>query len=192
MISDNKKKIIDRMKDIANKNPVFIDTETTGFNHDDEVIEITVLDIKGNILINELLKPMKEIPYEAYEVHGISNTDVFNKRNISELWSKKLESILYNNIVCIYNSEFDIRLIKQSLAKHNITLKDINDVCIMKSYAEFTEEWNEKYNTYKWFKLVTAADQCNLSYTPPLHRSYSDTELTRKLFLYMKDYSSSS
>ncbi|MFB7836116.1 3'-5' exonuclease [Streptomyces sp. NPDC056056] len=53
---------------------VLIAVATTGLNHDDEVAEITVLDIHSNArLVNTLVRPTRVMPAQATRAHGISD-----------------------------------------------------------------------------------------------------------------------
>lgn len=57
---------------------MILDTETTGLDYDDKIVEIAVIDLDGNVLINTLVDPNKAIPKEATEIHGIANKMVEN------------------------------------------------------------------------------------------------------------------
>ena len=53
--------------------PVYLDTETTGLEKNDEIVEIAVIDKIGNVLINTLIKPRSLIPDSASSIHHITN-----------------------------------------------------------------------------------------------------------------------
>jgi DNA polymerase-3 subunit epsilon len=61
---------------VISQNPVYLDTETTGLEKSDEIIEISIIDAAGQVLLNSLVRPSKPIPMNATAIHGISNDQV--------------------------------------------------------------------------------------------------------------------
>ena len=53
--------------------PVFLDTETTGLNDLAEIVEISILDDDGLVLLDTLVRPRRPIPADAIRIHGIRN-----------------------------------------------------------------------------------------------------------------------
>jgi hypothetical protein len=51
---------------------VGLGTETTGIDGDAEVIEIAIIDIRGYVLLDTLIRPQGDIPAEATAIHGIN------------------------------------------------------------------------------------------------------------------------
>ena len=191
MLSNEDKNPIEVANEIINKNPIILDTETTGVKQNDEIIEIAVVDIRGNIQINTLVKPRRSIPSEATEIHGIKNRDTINAQTMEIIWKQQLKSILNNRLVCIYNSDFDIRLIRQSLKHYGIKLANLGKVlCVMKLYAQFRGLWDDYYGHFKWYKLTEAARQSNISVPNNVHRALADAELTRKILIYISSQGS--
>ena len=74
---------------IAEK-PVYIDTETTGLEKTDEIVEFSIVDFDGSILYSSLVKPSKPIPTEASRIHGITNEMV-------SVCSKLVDSVAYHS-----------------------------------------------------------------------------------------------
>ena len=54
-------------------NCAILDTETTGLYDDAEIVEISIIDENGGVLLDTLVKPLKPIPAEATAIHGITN-----------------------------------------------------------------------------------------------------------------------
>lgn len=67
---------------------VILDTETTGLDYDDEILELSIINMKGDVLLNTLVHTDKEISKEASEVNGITKADIEGKPTISELKDK--------------------------------------------------------------------------------------------------------
>lgn len=116
---------------------VILDTETTGLNYDDKIIEIAIIDLDGNVLLNTLVNTDKEISYEASTVNSINKEMLIGKPTILDLKSK-LDAIFKNRTVLIYNAAFDTRMLYQSGYEENIKSE-----CIMELYSKFniTDRW---------------------------------------------------
>lgn len=143
------------------KNYVIVDTETTGLGSDAQIIEIAVIDLKGNVLINTLIKPTIAIPAEATAIHGITDEMVADAPSWRDVLPEVIESI--GDCWIAYNAEFDKRMIEQESggllgSYSSVTL---GSLCAMQLYAEFNGEWNTFRRQYKWKKLVEAATALN-------------------------------
>ncbi len=170
---------IEAAREMLERNPIILDTETTGLGQNDEIVEIAIIGINGDIKINTLIRPVGKIPAEVTEIHGITNKDVENAPSFNVVWEKQIGNLLRTNLTCIYNSDFDVRLIRQTLNKYGLKVGNIGEVfCIMKLYAEFKGQ-------YKWYKLGEAARQCRLRIPENLHNALADAELTRRLLRYI-------
>lgn len=100
---------------------IIVDTETTGLDADDQIIEISIIDLDGNILLNTLVTPAVEITSGAYDVHGISldYLKAINAPTFDQVYIK-IKTILENKIMLAYNAPFDCRLIEQSCEAYNL------------------------------------------------------------------------
>jgi len=154
IMDSNKNKIKKQAQELIDSGAFVGDTETTGTSKSDQIVEIALVDINGNIIIDTLVKPTNPIPAATVKFHGISNEIVSKAPSFQKVWETKLESKLQNKNVCFYNSHFDVRMIEQSLALNNL-LPQINfqPVCLMKMYSEYLGVWNDYHTQYKWHKL---------------------------------------
>ena len=58
---------------------IFIDVETTGLSADDEIVQVSIIDNNGNILMNEYCKPINREEWkEASQINNIYPEDVVN------------------------------------------------------------------------------------------------------------------
>ena len=91
--------------------PVFLDTETTGFSPaaGDAVVEIAIVDSDGRVLIDTLIDPQRSIPWQATNVHGITDTMVRGKPTLRHVMPQVVEAIAGQQVV-IYNASFDTPL----------------------------------------------------------------------------------
>lgn len=165
--------------------PLYLDTETTGLGAQDEIIEVCLLEADGSVLFESLIRPAGPIPMDAVRVHGISDEMVAQAPRWPEVWAE-LEPRLTGRAVAVYNAEFDLRLLRQSLSRHS--LADRIDAsaffCLMLLYAQFRAEWDASRRGYRWHSLETARRQAGLPY-PNTHRARDDAFLARALLHHM-------
>ena len=173
--------------------PVYLDTETTGTGPSDEVIEIGIVDDKGALLFESLVKPVGKVTPEARRVHAITDEMLAAAPRWMVVWPK-VEAVLAGRTVCIYNADFDLRLSQQTHAKYKmrwLPLDGANFFCVMKLYAQFYGEWNARTGGYRWQSLEVASRQCKIA-LPNAHRTIADSLLTRALLHHMAGQSSRS
>lgn len=156
IFSDTKNQMIDLESDF-----VILDTETTGLDERAEIVELSIIDQRGNTLFDRLIKPKRRIPRDAEQIHGISNTDVENADSWSDVYAG-VRNILEGRNVAIYNAEYDTRIIQQTCKLHDLAMIKFNPVCVMLHYAKYWGEWNYSRGNYKWQKLTHAAKQQGL------------------------------
>ena len=181
-------KVIQRARQMISYDPLFIDTETTGFSNDDVVIEIGVVDLQGNILFESLFKPSMPIPPGAMAVHGITDSMVVDAPTWKETWPA-LEKVLDGRLVGMYNADFDLRMMKQTHSRYwlNWSLDDKQFFCVMKLYAAFYGEVSGYGKSFRFHKLEAAGADCGIP-LPNSHRAVDDARLTAALFQYIADY----
>lgn len=146
---------------------VILDVETTGLDSDDKIIEISIIDMYGNILLNTYVNTDKEINYSAYEVHGITKEDIKDSPIFQDI-IKDIDKAILNKKVLAYNSEFDKRLLRQSGYKNTI-----NDVCLMHEYMRYID-------SERWISLSTAMRYEDINIIQD-HRSLGDCKCCLEL-----------
>lgn len=125
---------------------VILDTETTDLYG--EILEIAIIDKKGDVLFESLVKPKGSISQGAYEVHGISEEMLKDSPTWPEVW-EKIKEILKDKLILIYNDQFDVQMISNSCYAWGLEPIPLNTDCVMRSYADY---WDTK-----WFKLSEAS-----------------------------------
>ena len=164
---------------IAQK-PVFLDTETTGLEKSDEIIEISIIDDNGQVLLNSLVRPSQPIPASATGIHGITNEEVQKSPTWPILW-QTVRPLLLNKVIVAYNSDFDYRMLQQSLARYRLPWKDnLNFFDLLKLHSQFRGEWDSNRRQWRYFSLDAAGKAANIP-LPNAHRATADTLLTRAL-----------
>lgn len=155
--------------------PLFLDTETTGLGETAEIVEISIIDHDGSVLLDTLVRPRRPIPLDAIRVHGIDDDMVSQAPTWMHVWPQ-VEAILSGRTVGVYNAEFDLRMMKQSHQQIGLPWRTPSSrfFCIMKLYSDFS-------GAVKWQSLDAAGRQCGIP-LPNSHRARDDSLLARAVF----------
>ncbi|MDX1816082.1 MAG: 3'-5' exonuclease [Marinobacter sp.] len=159
------------------ENAIIIDTETTGLDSIDEVIEISLLDCRGTVLMDTLVKPVGRISREAARIHGIQNSDLINAPRWLEVVPDLIKAVRDRTVV-MYNASFDTRLIQQSCLRNMLQPFNLHAHCAMKEYAKFWGQWSDKRQGFKWQSLANAAKQQGITVEGDAHRALTDCRTT--------------
>lgn len=173
----------------AAKQPLYLDTETTGLDPTAQIVEVALLEHDGTVLLETLVRPTRRIPQDAIWVHGITDEMVAGAPAWPEVWAE-LASRLQGRALGIYNVDFDLRLMRQSHKTHGLAWEppSFSPFCIMNLYAQFRGEHGPARGTYRWQSLENARRQCGLS-LPNEHRARADSDLARAVLLHMATWS---
>ena len=92
---------------------IFLDTETTGLSYRDghKIVEIACIETKdliptGNVF-HKLINPRRNMPEEAFKVHGFSEEFLKDKETFDQVADKFLSFIKEKKII-IHNASFDL------------------------------------------------------------------------------------
>lgn len=181
-------KVIERARQMLAYDPIFIDTETTGFTADDVVIEIGVVDLQGNTLFESLFKPGIPIPPDSIAIHHITEEMVAEAPSWKDTW-EELQAVLKGRYIGMYNAEFDLRMMKKTHSRYWLDwpMDDRRFFCVMKLYAAFYGQLSTRGRGYRLHKLEAAGAACGID-LPNSHRATDDALLTAELFRYMANY----
>lgn len=170
--------IISMAREYWNQKPIFLDTETTGLDNNAEIVEISIVDSDGSVLLDTLVKPRKRIPHDVIRVHGITNELVEYAPSWLIVWPK-VEAVLKDRVVGIYNADYDVRMFKQSHHLSGLVWRSParRYFCIMNMYSDFS-------GSHRWQKLEISGRQLGIP-LPNTHRAKDDTFLAREVFLSM-------
>jgi DNA polymerase III subunit epsilon len=182
-----RQRAIETARKIISARPVYLDTETTGLNKSDEIIEISIIDDEGQVLFESLIKPSQPIPPDSTRIHGITNEEVQSARTWPAAWPQ-IRSVLFGRLIVIYNEEFDLRMMQQSHARYRLPWKEkMNSVDLLKLYAEFRGEWDSVRRSYRYHSLANAGKHCQISLLNA-HRATADTLLTRAVLHFIAEH----
>mgnify|MGYP006302340255 CR=1 FL=1 len=164
------------------QNPLFLDTETSGMDKQDTVVEISLVDHQGMIMMDTLVHTPRPIARDAFQVHGITSEMTRQAPAWPEIWPE-LENLLTSAPVGIYNVEFDLNMIQQTNRMNWIHWSpgpEVKFFDVMKIYAQFAGERNPRTGDYRWVSLEKAGKDCGVP-LPNTHRAKDDALLTGAL-----------
>jgi DNA polymerase-3 subunit epsilon len=155
---------------------VVLDTETTGLYG--EIIELSIVDINGNVLFDKLLRPKCKIEEGAMAVHGITEAMVAGARTFAEEW-REIQEALAGRVLIAYNVGFDRERLEHTAKVHGVPLPALEWRCLMMKYAAF---WGapSRYGDAAWQKLGDACAQQGVIFEQA-HRSLGDALATAAL-----------
>lgn len=93
---------------------VILDTETTGL--DGYVVQLSVIDCRGAILLSTLIKPATPITATAAAVHGITDADVADAPTMADV-APQLLPCVHGKWLLAYNAPFDREALLRSLLR---------------------------------------------------------------------------
>ena len=141
---------------LADDNTVIIDIESTGLLSQDpetEIVQLCILNIQGRPLFSMLLKPSQPMKEEVIAIHKISNEQIVNQPIFPQV-AKMIAFVLKDKHVVSWNMDFDWKLLMHMFKKYEQeTPKIAGASCAMDRYSEWTGEWSEKKQGFKWQKL---------------------------------------
>lgn len=187
---------IEQCRRLAETRPVFVDTETTGFRSDSEIIEIAAIDFDGSVLVDSLVQPVREIDRRALEVHGITLDSLVRAPRWPVVWPQLRPLLSTQQSIGAYNAPFDRRLLRQTNSQYGIGEQDEPKshawFCVQQLMVRFVSQAT-KAGRMRQFSLAAALEHLqttsNEAFEPAdvpfAHRALADAHNTRKLFLYI-------
>ena len=112
---------------------IVLDTETTGLNPQDghRIVEIGALEMVNKVLtgkkFHSYINPKRDMPSEAYRIHGISSEFLKDKPVFKEIAEELLDFIGGGKLV-IHNAPFDIKFINYELSLVNLPSLELSEV----------------------------------------------------------------
>jgi DNA polymerase III subunit epsilon len=99
---------------------IFLDTETTGlsFNDGHKVVEIACVETKDliptNKIFHKLIDPKRDMPEEAFKIHGFSREFLNDKETFDQIADEFLDFIRGKKLI-IHNANFDLSFLNSEL-----------------------------------------------------------------------------
>ena len=164
---------------------VIIDTETTGLTEYDEIIEIAIINMRGEVLLDTLVKPTRQIPPEVTEINHITNEMVADAPAWGNVFPKVLD-IIFKNKWLAWNSGFDARMLEQTFLStgffahatpHHVAQYvsriHTSHIDAKAVYDQWYGEFDDKRQAFKRQSLTTAAARHGVAISGA-HRALAD------------------
>ena len=167
------------MKPYFDQDLAFLDTETTGLDTNDQIIEIAIIDGTGDVLVDLRLKPSVAIAEQAEAVHGISLTDLAD----CPTWSgveDDIKAALMGRKVVIYNADFDSRMMKQTAAAFGCDTTWIDNLVTDCAMAGAVRRYGAT-NLYGTISLANAVSRSGCGWHGKEHSALGDALTTLAL-----------
>ena len=101
---------------------IFLDTETTGLSFKDghKIVEIACIETQDLIptkkVFHKLINPKRNMPEEAFKIHGFSKEFLSNKETFDQIADEFLNFIRGKKII-IHNANFDLSFLNGELSE---------------------------------------------------------------------------
>ena len=167
-------------------NEIFLDTETTGlsFQEGHKIVEIACIEtqdlIPTNKIFHTLINPERDIPEEAFKIHGFSKEFLSSKKTFNQIADEFLDFIKGKKII-IHNANFDLGFLNNELAK--IKKKTINQTEVIDSLEVARNKFPGTSNS-----LDALCKRFNIDLSKRVkHNALLDCELLREVYINLLD-----
>ncbi len=165
---------------------IFLDIETTGlsFRDNHKIVEIACIEteelVPTNRFFHKIINPERNVPEEAYKIHGFSTDFLKGKSKFREVAKDFLEFINNNDLI-IHNASFDIPFIN-----HELKLLGM-DIISKNKIIDTLELARSKYpGSSNSLDALCKRFNVDLSKRTK-HNAVLDCELLREVYIYLLD-----
>ncbi len=167
-------------------NEVFLDTETTGlsFREGHKIVEIACIETRDLIatgkVFHKLINPKRNVPEEAFKVHGFSEKYLSDKETFDQVADEFLNFIQDKKII-IHNASFDLSFLDGELGL--IKKKQINKKFVIDSLEVARNKFPGISNS-----LDALCKRFNVDLSRRTkHNALLDCELLREVYINLLD-----
>tara|TARA_B100000575_G_C23075302_1_gene619384 strand:- start:753 stop:1415 length:663 start_codon:yes stop_codon:yes gene_type:complete len=167
-------------------NEIFLDTETTGlsYKHGHKIVEIACVETKEliptNRVFHKLINPRRDVPEEAFKIHGFSSEFLSSKDLFEDVADEFLDFIRGKKII-IHNASFDLGFLNGELSA--IKKELINKSLVIDSLEIARNKFPGSSNS-----LDALCKKFNIDLSKRLkHNALLDCELLREVYINLID-----
>ena len=167
-------------------NEIFLDTETTGlsFQEGHKIVEIACIETKDliptNKIFHKLINPERNVPEEAFKIHGFSRELLSTKQTFNQIADDFLNFIDGKKII-IHNASFDLGFLNNELGK--IKKQRINKTEVIDSLEVARNKFPGTSNS-----LDALCKRFNIDLSKRTkHNALLDCELLREVYINLLD-----
>lgn len=144
--------------ELFEKGFVVLDTETTGLGDNDQLIELAIINDKGNTLHNARYRPTVAISSGAASVHGIT-AELLKDKPTFDRDADRIKELLEGKTVVIYNVGYDMKILRSTYRAFGLAANYLDQLvthCAMRSAANAYGATN-RYGTISLINAFIAA-----------------------------------
>ena len=167
-------------------NEIFLDTETTGLSFKDghKIVEIACIETKDLIptkkIFHKFINPKRDVPLEAFKVHGFTKDFLSEKQTFDEVADEFLRFIEGKKII-IHNKDFDLSFLNGEL--RSIQKEKINKELVIDSLDVARNKFPGTSNS-----LDALCKRFNIDLSRRTkHNALLDCELLREVYINLLD-----
>ena len=165
---------------------IFLDTETTGlsFQEGHKIVEIACIETKDliptNKIFHKLINPERNMPEEAFKIHGFSKEFLSTKQTFNQIADDFLNFIKGKKII-IHNASIDLGFLNNELGK--INKQRINKAEVIDSLEVARNKFPGTSNS-----LDALCKRFNIDLSKRIkHNALLDCELLREVYINLLD-----
>ncbi len=165
---------------------IFLDTETTGlsFNDGHKIVEVACIETKDLLptgrIFHKLVNPQRDVPDEAFKIHGFSKDFLSDKNTFSEIADEFLQFINGKKII-IHNAKFDVGFLNGELK--SIRKKEVDKLLVIDSLEIARNKYPGSSNS-----LDALCKRFNIDLSRRTkHNALLDCELLREVYINLLD-----
>ena len=167
-------------------NEIFLDTETTGLSFQDghKIVDIACIETKDliptNKIFHKLINPQRDVPDEAFRIHGFSKEFLSTKETFDQIADELLNFIKDKKII-IHNANFDVGFLNNEFNKAK--KKKINRTEVIDSLGIARNKFPGTSNS-----LDALCKRFNIDLSKRTkHNALLDCELLREVYINLLD-----
>jgi len=165
---------------------IFLDTETTGLSFKDghKIVEIACVETKDliptNKIFHKLINPKRDVPEEAFKIHGFSEEFLSNKETFDQVVEEFLNFIKGKKLI-IHNANFDLGFLNSELGA--IKKELIDKIVVIDSLEVARNKFPGASNS-----LDALCKRFNIDISKRTkHNALLDCELLREVYINLLD-----
>ena len=165
---------------------IFLDTETTGLSFKDghKIVEIACIEtqnlIPTNKIFHKLINPKRNVPEEAFKIHGFSQEFLSNQKTFDQVADEFLNFIKGKKLI-IHNANFDLGFLNGEL--NSIKKKLIDKTSVIDSLEVARNKFPGLSNS-----LDALCKRFNIDLSKRTkHNALLDCELLREAYINLLD-----
>lgn len=195
-LGQKKLEVIEWSRDLFKKDFLILDTETSGVRAGfHEIVQIAVIDSRGDILLDSLIKPVKPERLlewgvgskRAVDIHGLTPQMLTNAPAFPEVY-EQLRPIVAGRDLVVFNADFDRKMIDGDCKRHQLAKLSVKKYhCAMLKYAQFYGKWNLSRQEFRWQSLESACVQLRIHLDERAHSAVGDCLRTLEVMRRLAD-----